>query len=105
MQMSMRAARDNESIVASDLRHALLLGNGDAPAGGRAGCAQGAKRGGAGTMSHYKPTAEQPETRSQRRIYDQGTGLEERYVYTVRSAPGCALRRAWHEELRSKHGN
>ena len=103
--MSMRIARDNESIVAFDLGHAQAVGTVCGAAGGRAGCAQGAKRGGAGTMSQHKPTAEQPETRSQRRIYDHRTGPEERYVNTVLSAHGVAMGRAWREELRSKHGN
>ena len=105
IDLSTRASRDNESIVASDLTHARLLRTVRCAHVVRLDALRELKRGGAGAMSKDSSPTEQPETRSQRRIYDQGTGPEKRYVYTVLSAPGGAIGRAWREELRSKHGN
>ena len=56
-------------------------------------------------MSHYKPNAEQPETRSQRRMYDHRMGPAKNYVYTLLSALDVTIGQAWREELRSMHGN
>jgi hypothetical protein len=53
-------------------------------------------------MSEESRFPEQPETRSQRRKYDHGTGPEERYVYTILGHLRGLTRR---EELRSQHGN
>src|SRR3954452_8485020 len=103
--MSARFARDNESIVASDLGHARLLGTAARLLEVELGALRELKRGGAGAMSKVERSTEQPETRSQRRIYDQGMGPEKRYVYMVFPAQGYSTGRAWCEGLRSKHGN
>src|SRR4051794_29718977 len=103
--MSTRIARDNEIVGAFDLRLARPLT--------AARCGQEVvldalrerKRGGVGAMSKHTRAIEQPETRSQRRIYDQATELAKRYVHNVLSAPDHSVGRAWSEGLRSKHGN